>query len=395
MIHRYGIAILLSAGLLRADSVVAGSVAVLPFTNLSANPAPGMAWIGESIAEALRQTLASRGLPAMERADVLSAFNDLRLRPNAELTRASVLKLDQSMNADQVIYGTYRIDAASGGLSIEATVSDRARAQLIDLTEEHGVLAELDRVEAHLGWQALRVIVPAAAPAEDDFRTLRPAARTNAEEAFIKGLLAPAAEKEKLFQQAVRADARFARPMLELGKIELARKNTRAAADWFTKIGATDPLYGEAVFHLGVAKFRERDYEAAQTAYEKIVDLLPSAEVFNNLGAAESRRGQIHALASFREALDLNPTHPDFHFNMGYILFKTGQYEAAAERFRAVLQREPNDTLATSLLGRALKGEGLRKGNPADARYENLERFKETYERPYFRVPLGAATPEP
>jgi tetratricopeptide (TPR) repeat protein len=298
------------------------------------------------------------------------------------------------MNADQVIYGTYRVDPSSGMLSVDATVSDRAQARLADLAEENGVLTNLDRVEAHLAWQALSVIAPAAAPAEDAFQTLRPAVRVNAEESFIKGLVAPNGEKEKYFLQAVRADTRFARPMLELGKIELARKNNRAAAEWFTKIDPADPLAAEAGFYLGVAKFRDRDYLAAQTAYEKIRDLLPSAEVFNNLGVAESRRGQMHALASFREALDLNPNHTDYHFNLGYILFKTGQYEAAAERFRAVLDREPNDAMATSLLGRALKSEGLRKGNPADARYENLERFKESFERPYFRVAGAGASAE-
>jgi tetratricopeptide (TPR) repeat protein len=183
--------------------------------------------------------------------------------------------------------------------------------------------------------------------------------------------------------------------MLELGKIEVSRKNYRTASDWLTKIEVSDAHYAEAGFYLGVAKFHERDYLAAQTAFEKIKDLLPAAEVFNNLGVAESRRNQPHALTSFREALDLNPNHPDYHFNMGYILFKTGQYEAAAERFRAVLDREPNDATATSLLGRAIKGEGLRKGNPADTRYEGLERFKETYEPTYTRVTLAAGRGEP
>ncbi|MFM2125269.1 MAG: hypothetical protein RL328_1720 [Acidobacteriota bacterium] len=392
---RYGIALLLCAPLLHADSVVAGSVAVLPFTNLSANPVPGTEWIGESIAEALRETLAARGLPVMDRGDVLSAYADLRLRPNAELTRASVLKMGQSMNADQVIYGAYRVDAATGMLSVSAAISDRARALLLDLIEENGLLPDLDRVEAHLGWQALMAVAPAVAPPEDAFVSVRPPVRINAEEAFIKALVAPAADKERYLQQAVRADDRFARPMLELGKIELARKNNRAAADWFTKIAVTDPHFAEAMFYLGVAKFRDRDYVAAQAAFEKIQELLPAAEVFNNLGVAESRRGLAHALSSFREALDLNPNHPDYHFNMGYILFKTGQYEAAAERFRAVLDREPGDAMATSLLGRALKGEALRKGNPADTRYEALERFKESFERPYFRVPRSGAAVEP
>ncbi len=57
-------------------------------------------------------------------------------------------------------------------------------------------------------------------------------------------------------------------------------------------------------FYLGVAKFRLNDYITAQAAFELIVDTLPAAEVFNNLGVAESRRGQLHALSSFREALD-------------------------------------------------------------------------------------------
>ena len=86
------------------------------------------------------------------------------------------------MDADQVIYGTYRVDPSSGMLSVDATVSDRAQARLADLAEENGVLTNLDRVEAHLAWQALSVIAPAAAPAEDAFQTLRPAVRVNASE---------------------------------------------------------------------------------------------------------------------------------------------------------------------------------------------------------------------
>lgn len=383
------ISALTCAPLLHADSVVAGSVAVLPFTNLSATPVPGTDWIGESVAEALRETLSARGLPVIDRGDTMTAFADLRLRSNAELTRASVLKLGQMLNADQVVYGTYRVDLPSGSFSVQAAISDRARAVLTDLVDENGPLVELDRIEAHLGWQALSKLAPKVTPAEMDFRMLRPPVRINAEEAFIKGWIAPVEQKEKFYQQAVRADSRFARPMLELGKVELGRKNYKTASDWLGKIDPANLHFPEANFYLGVSKFHERDYPAAQAAFERIKDVLPAPEVFNNLGVVESRRNQTHALASFREALDLNPSQPDYHFNLGYFLFKTGQYEAAAERFRAVLEREPNDGMATSLLGRSLKGEGLRKGNPADTRFESLERFKESYDEPYFRPPVA------
>jgi tetratricopeptide (TPR) repeat protein len=376
----------------KADSVLAGSAAVLPFTNVSTVATPGGEWIGESIAEALRETLIGKGSPVIARADVMAAYADLRLRPTAELTQASVLKLGQALNADDVVYGTFRVDPTAGSISIQAVVSDRAKARLSPAIDEAGPLAELDRLEAHLNWRALSIIAPALAPPETEFRTLRPVVRLAAEEAFIRGWIAAAPEqRESFYQKATAADARFSRPVLELGKIELGRKNYKAAADWLLKVSATDTHYPEATFYLGVAKFRQNDFAAAQAAFERIVETLPAAEVFNNLGVAESRRGSLHALSSFREALDINPTHPDYHFNMGFMLFKTGQFEAAADRFRAVLDRNPADQAATILLGRSLKGEALRKGNPADARFDASERFKDTYEEPVYRA---SATPE-
>ncbi|MEP6962230.1 MAG: tetratricopeptide repeat protein, partial [Acidobacteriota bacterium] len=229
---------------------------------------------------------------------------------------------------------------------------------------------------------------------EADARTLRPPVILGAEESFIRGLMTPSLDqREKYFLQAARLDPHFARPNLELGKIELARKRYAAASAWLLKVELANLHFPEASFYLGVAKFRDGDYAAAQAAFQRITESLPAAEVFNNLGAAESRRSQLHALSSFGQALEVNPNHPDYHFNMGYILWKTGQFDAAAERFRAVLERDPNDQMATILLGRSLQKQGLRKGNPADLRFETMERFKDTYDdwiaRP--RVVAGTA----
>jgi tetratricopeptide (TPR) repeat protein len=378
----------LSASQVRADSVLAGSAAVLPFTNVSSVSTPGGEWIGESLAEALREAFVTRGLPVIARTDVMAAYADLRLRPTAELTQASVLKLGQALNADDVIYGTYRSDPATGTISVQAMVSDRARAQLSASINEVGPLTELDRVEAHLNWRALTIIAPTLAGPEAEFRTLRPPVRVAAEESFVRGWIAANADqRESYYQQATRTDNRFSRPVLELGKIELGRKNYKGASDWLLKVVPGDLHFPEASFYLGVAKFHQNDYATAQSAFERITETLPAAEVFNNLGVAESRRGSLHALSSFREALDLNPSHPDYHFNMGFMLFKTGQFEAAADRFRAVLDRNPSDQAATILLGRSLKAEGLRKGNASDARFEAAERFKDSYEEPVFRAP--------
>lgn len=382
----------LSVAPLRADSVLAGSVAVLPFTPQSTTGAPAE-WVGESLAEALRQTLIHRGQPAMPRSDVALAYTALRLRWDAALTNASVLKLGQALNADQVVYGTFRWNPENGVVTVKALVLHRGRAELKPLGEDSAPMADLDRLEATLGWRVLSELAPALAPPSTDISALRPPVRTAAEEAFIRGFVAAdAAQREKFYQQAARADTRFSRPVLELGKLELSRKNYKPAADWLARVPANDPYSPEAGFYLGVSRFRLGDYAAAQAAFQRITPLLPIAEVFNNLGVAESRREQLHALASFREALTLNPDNPDYHFNMGYILFKTGQFEAAADRFRAVLDRNPADPMATALLGRCLKGEGLRKGG-ADKRYEDLERFQDSYDEPYTRPALPAPAP--
>jgi hypothetical protein len=65
-----------------------------------------------------------------------------------------------------------------------------------------------------------------------------------------------------------------------------------------------------------------------------------------------------------------------YHFNVGYALWKQGKFEAAADRFRSVLDRNPEDGEAKVMLGRCLKRTVFR---PGDLR-ENAERLKTNYE---------------
>jgi Flp pilus assembly protein TadD len=73
---------------------------------------------------------------------------------------------------------------------------------------------------------------------------------------------------------------------------------------------------------------------------------------------------------------------PDYHFNVGYTLWRAKQFDAAVESLRAVVERNPDDAEATALLGRALKKEGPRPGDPKS---EARERIKTNYEEAAFR----------
>jgi tetratricopeptide (TPR) repeat protein len=114
-----------------------------------------------------------------------------------------------------------------------------------------------------------------------------------------------------------------------------------------------------------------------------IVAVVPLSAVYNNLGAAESRRNLPQAVDDFRKALEGDLSDSDYHFNLGYALWRKGDFAAAADRFRSVLERVPDDDFSTLLLGRCLKKQGF---NPAiDTRLTSLERLKTNYEERAWR----------
>jgi len=73
---------------------------------------------------------------------------------------------------------------------------------------------------------------------------------------------------------------------------------------------------------------------------------------------------------------------PDYQFNIGYVLWKRGEFVRAAESFRALLDRSPEDTEAVLFLGRCIKNEGPRQGDP---RGEGRERLKLNFEETAYR----------
>jgi tetratricopeptide (TPR) repeat protein len=370
-------------------SLFAGTAAVLPFANRTSQA--NMEWIGESIAETVRDALGPRGVVTLNREEVEEAYRQLNLRPRGVLTAGSVLKIGEALDAEQVIYGTFEFDpsassgAQQGSLKISARIFDRRRLRQGPEFIETGSLEDMATLEAHLAWRALSLLAPKLAPPESEFRSLRSPVRLDAEESYVRGLLARAPEaQEKFFLQAARLDPHFGHPSYQLGRIHYTRKEYRQAVEWLQKIAPEDVHYREASFLLGLALFQSSDYTGAQKAFQTVADSVPLGEVYNNLGASQSRRNLPQAADSFRKALDGDANDPLYHFNLGYALWKKGDFAAAADRFRAVLDRTPDDQMATLMLGLSIKKQGPR---PGDARLETLERLKTNYEeRAYWEL---------
>ena len=104
---------LLGFAVLFCGAIHADTTLVLPFFNHSASP--NLEWIGESIAETVHDALASEGVLVLDRVDRLEAYRRLSLRPGAELTRASILKIGESLDATNVIYGSYELTQGGDG----------------------------------------------------------------------------------------------------------------------------------------------------------------------------------------------------------------------------------------------------------------------------------------
>ena len=93
---------------------------VLPFDNRTGQPS--LEWIREASAEILTSRLAAAGFSPMSRADRRYALDHLGLPQGFHPSRATSLKLAETLDADSIIVGSYVTDGA--GIMAEAQLVD-------------------------------------------------------------------------------------------------------------------------------------------------------------------------------------------------------------------------------------------------------------------------------
>ena len=379
MVRSVTLAVLLSCAL-RAETVL-----VLPFANHSA--AANLDWIGESIAETVGDALAAQGLLVLDREERLEGYRRLSLRPGTELTHASAIRIGQSLDASIVIYGEYEQqpaapdskDASGGSLRIAARLLDLKRIRQTSPLTQFGPLEDLPRMEVQLGWETLRQIDPRTSVSQQDFAILHPAVRLDAMESYVRGLLAAVPEqRHRFFATAARLDDKFSQPCFHLARLAWEQKDYKTAATWFQRVSRGDSHYFQSQFFLGLCRYYGGDAAAAAQAFALVAEAVPLNEVYNNLGAAHVRRNDLPAaIAAFRKAIVGDDADPDYHFNLGYALWRSKDFDGAAESLRAAVERDPGDSEASALLARALRQDGPR---PSDPRSEGRQRLKTNFE---------------
>lgn len=372
-----------AAGAPEADTLL-----VLPFSNPSANRQ--LDWIGDSISEILIENLAAEGFDVVAPELRDQTMDEMSLRRYAPLTRASAIEAAIHSNASLVLYGTFEIRPvpgrpdSSGAINIGAHLLDARRLRRLGSFLVEKPLAELSAAQTSLAWQILRSLRPDFLVTEEEFARSHPAVRLDALENYARGLRAANPEqKHKLLAASARLAPDFSPALYQLGRLNLlAFRNYSTAASWFEKVAPSDIHYRESLFLLGLCRYRTGEFPAAAAAYRKLAEMAPLPEVLNNLGAVLLRLNDPGALPAFRAAAEANPADPEIAFNLGYALWRNGNFDEAAEALRRSL-RAGEDGTATLLLGRCLQRQGPR---PGEIRLEGREKLKTEYNESAWRA---------
>ena len=361
------------AGLVRWRSgtrdAVPASIAVLPFVNMSADPANE--FLSDGISEELLNLLAQ--LPGLHVAARTSSFTFKgRSLPVDSIGRA--------LRVRHVLEGSVR---ESGGRV-------RITAQLIDASTGYHLwsgsfdsrVADVVAVQDSIGRvivELLRPRLPGGVPS-----ARRESADPEAHLAVMKGWRAFRQNTREgyeaaavHFQEAMRRDSSYGRAYGGLATVRLWQTNFRylpqgagyaEAESLAHRSLALDSTLTEAHAVLArIAEVRDRDDRAAEAHFARAIALNPSeARAHGRRGALLARLGRPdEALASARRAVELDPASPAVYADMASVYHALDRYADEVTQLRLALSLDPGHPILLGSLAMALAS--LRRYDEAEA----------------------------
>jgi tetratricopeptide (TPR) repeat protein/nucleotide-binding universal stress UspA family protein len=360
---------------------------VLPFDNRTGQPS--LEWIREAAPQILGSRLASAGFAPMSRVDRLYALDHLGLPQAFQPSRASSLKLAQTLDADSIVVGSYITDGA--GILAEARLVDVPRLRMGEPVTARGEIRGLVSVFDSLAWKLTRQLDPGFNVAEETFVAAGAGLRLDAFEQYIRGITEPdQAERLNHLKLAVQLSPEFGEAWMALGREDYNSQQYDQAAAAFAKVGRNDPDALEAGFYRGLALVFSGDYPKAEQAFGDVAQVLPLAEVLNNQGVAVSRQGH-DGIDYFIKAEAADPNVADYHFNLAVSLQRRKEAAGALSELAQCLKLRPNDSEALSLQAAWKQPSSQQQAatNPspdaAEPKADPLERIARSFDAVAFR----------
>ena len=263
---------------LRAQDTPASgrTMVVIPFEN--ASPTPGLEWLGESFPETFHEQLNSPVLYVASRDERLRAYDRQGVPAGVHPSRATLYRLAEQMDLDYAVLGSYKYDGVR--LTATAQLLDMRAPKLSPAVTESAPLADLGTLQSALAWDLLRLIRTDFSVPKDNYIASVAPARLDAQENYIRGILATTAEeKVQHYREAVRLNPDYAQAWLELGKTYYALRAYEPAISTLSQVQPSSAVAREANFYLGLAAYAHGDFAKSESAFAFVDARMPQAEV--------------------------------------------------------------------------------------------------------------------
>lgn len=359
-------------------------VLVLPFDNASGNA--NLNWIGDSFPDTLNQRLSTVGFLSITRDDRAFAFDHLGLPTDLRPTRATTLRIAQTLDANYVIVGSYNITDAgkpTAHISVQAQVLDVNALRLSSALSDSTALSGLFDVENAIAWKVARQIDPRFSVSEQTFRAASGTIGLSAFENYIRGTdAATPEERVKRLDLAVAEAPGYAAAQVALGKELYTDRKFDRAATVLAKVVHSNRLALEANFYLALARFNSAKYAEAEAAFAFVASRLPLPEVVNDEGVALARQGK-SGTALFQRASNADPNDGEYRFNLALSHYRHGDLAAAKREVDEASKLLPKDTEIAEL--KTAVDSGRSYATQAAAGFDATERLRRTYSEASFR----------
>jgi len=344
-----------------------GVYLVFPFQNVGASPR--LDWLGEGLEELTIQYLSAAGQQVYSHAGRAAEFERDGLPFSARLSRASMLRIAQDLDADFVIFGSFASDGKS--LSVESRVLRIDPIGLLPAVRESGPLESLMELHDKVVW---RLLAGNGRPywfTLAEFSKAQRPLRLDAFEHYIRGLLANEDEgKLRELREASRLEPAWPDPYFALAETYLTRNDCNTALPFLAHVPKTHERYVEALFSTGVCRLQMNQPDRAEEVFTSLQSALGGdakggisggdlPEILNNLAVAREHQGKTSVAESdLRRAMDLDPDEDDYPFNLGLLALRADKSAAAAEYFREASERRPENPEDRALLIQSLQRAG-------------------------------------
>jgi tetratricopeptide (TPR) repeat protein len=349
------------------DAVSRGQFLVFPFENHGAGER--LDWLSEGLEELVIRSLAVSAQRVYSREERAAELERYGLPPGAKLSRASMLRLAEEVDADYIVFGSFALKGKE--LTVEGRILRVSPPALFPAVRDNGPPDGLLEMENRMVWKLLQAADPGLRQNLAEFTRLQKPPRLEAFEHYIRGLLAGESDQRvRELREAARLDPNWADAAFALGQALMQRRDCAAALPLLERIPKGHASYAQAIFSSGVCRLWMEQADLAEQSFLSLQALLKNGgeqggdvpELLGNLGVARAREAKSAAAREdFQQAAEMDPGDDDYPFNLGLLAMRGEDYAGATAEFREALKREPEDDDARALLVLALERGGAKE----------------------------------